>query len=210
MNDFKLYLETGFQHIANWNGQISFWSQLAGLTASDHILFIVALTIRYQFADWKKVLILITAFTIGHSITLALSVLNLVTYSVNWIEFLIPITILITSISNLFVKKFVFKTKFPPIYFMALFFGLIHGLGFSSYLKSMLGKNQGILTQLLAFNLGLELGQILIVLIILLISFLFVGLIKVNRREWLLFVSAAVFALALNMTLDRLHNVLPQ
>lgn len=210
MNDFKLYLETGFQHIANWNGQMSFWSQLAGLTTSDHILFIIALTIRYQFADWKKVLILVTAFTIGHSITLALSVLNLVNYSVNWIEFLIPITILITAISNLFVKKFVFKTKFPPIYFMALFFGLIHGLGFSSYLKSMLGKDQGILTQLLAFNLGLELGQILIVLVILIISFLFVGLIKVNRREWLLFVSAAVFALALNMALDRFHNVLPQ
>ena len=210
MNDFKLYLETGFQHIANWNGQLSFWSQLAGLTTSDHILFIIALTIRYQFGDWKKVLVLVTAFTIGHSITLALSVLNLVSYSVNWIEFLIPITILITAISNLFVKKFLFKTKFPPIYFMALFFGLIHGLGFSSYLKSLLGKGQTIFTQLLAFNLGLELGQILIVLIILLISFLFVGLIKVNRREWLLFVSAAVFALALNMALDRLNNVLPQ
>ncbi len=210
MNDFKLYLETGFQHIANWNGQISFWSQLAGLTTSDHVLFMIALTIRYQFADWKKVFILVTAFTIGHSITLALSVLNLVSYSVNWIEFLIPLTILITAISNLFVKKFVFKTKFPPIYFMALFFGLIHGLGFSSYLKSMLGKDQGILTQLLAFNLGLELGQILIVLVILIVSFLFVGLIKVNRREWLLFVSAAVFALALNMALDRFHNVIPQ
>jgi HupE / UreJ protein len=210
MNDFKLYLETGFQHIANWNGQLSFWSQLAGLTTSDHILFIIALTIRYQFGDWKKVLVLVTAFTIGHSITLALSVLNLVSYSVNWIEFLIPITILITAISNLFVKKFLFKTKFPPIYFMALFFGLIHGLGFSSYLKSLLGKDQTIFTQLLAFNLGLELGQILIVLIILLISFLFVGLIKVNRMEWLLFVSAAVFALALNMALDRLNNVLPQ
>ena len=210
MNDFKLYLETGFQHIANWKGQLSFWSQLAGLTTSDHILFIIALTIRYQFGDWKKVLVLVTAFTIGHSITLALSVLNLVSYSVNWIEFLIPITILITAISNLFVKKFLFKTKFPPIYFMALFFGLIHGLGFSSYLKSLLGKDQTIFTQLLAFNLGLELGQILIVLIILLISFLFVGLIKVNRREWLLFVSAAVFALALNMALDRLNNVLPQ
>lgn len=210
MNDFKLYLETGFQHIANWNGQLSFWSQLAGLTNSDHILFIIALTIRYQFADWKKVLVLVTAFTIGHSITLALSVLNLVNYSVNWIEFLIPITILITAISNLFVKKFVFKTQFPAIYFMALFFGLIHGLGFSSYLKSLLGKDQSVFTQLLAFNLGLELGQILIVLIILIISFLFVGLIKVNRREWLLFVSAAVFALALNMALDRLHNVLPQ
>jgi hypothetical protein len=210
MNDFKLYLEIGFQHIANWNSAVPIWKQLASIPNSDHILFLMALTIRYQFADWKKLLVLITAFTIGHSITLALSVLNLVTYSVKWIEFLIPITILITAISNLFVKKFAFKSKFPPIYFMALFFGLIHGLGFSSYLKSILGKDQSIFSQLLAFNLGLELGQMMIVLFILIFSFLIVGLIKVNRREWLLFASAAVFALALNMALERVNTVLPQ
>jgi hypothetical protein len=90
---------------------------------------------------------------------------------------------------------------------MALFFGLIHGLGFSSYLKSMLGKDQNIISQLLAFNIGLELGQILIVLIILFISFILVSLIKINRREYLLFISAAVFALALNMALDRVHSL---
>lgn len=197
----------GFQHIANWRGNASILQQLASIPTSDHILFIIALTIRYQLSDWKKILLLVTAFTIGHSITLALSVLNVVTYSVNWIEFLIPVTILIASFSNLFVKKFVFKTKFPPIYFMALFFGLIHGLGFSSYLKSILGKDQNILSPLLAFNLGLEFGQILIVLIILILSFIFVRLIKINRREYLLFVSAAVFALALNMALDRIHSL---
>lgn len=207
MNDFRLYLETGFQHIANWRGNASILQQLASIPTSDHILFLIALTIRYQFADWKKILILITAFTIGHSITLALSVLNILSYSVNWIEFLIPVTILITAFSNLFVKKFVFKTKFPAIYYMALFFGLIHGLGFSNYLKSILGKDQNIITQLLAFNLGLELGQILIVFIILILSFVLVGLMKVNRREYLLFVSAAIFALALNMALDRVHSL---
>lgn len=207
MNDFRLYLEMGFQHIANWRGNASILQELASIPTSDHILFIIALTIRYQLADWKKILILVTAFTIGHSITLALSVLNVVSYSVNWIEFLIPVTILITSFSNLFVKKFVFKTKFPAIYFMALFFGLIHGLGFSNYLKSILGKDQNILSPLLAFNLGLEFGQILIVLIILILSFIFVRLIKINRREYLLFVSAAVFALALNMALDRIHSL---
>ncbi len=207
MNDFRLYLETGFQHIANWRGNASLLQQLAGIPTSDHILFLIALTIRFQFSDWKKILILVTAFTIGHSITLALSVFHIVSYSVNWIEFLIPVTILITSFSNLFVKKFVFKTKFPPIYFMALFFGLIHGLGFSSYLKSILGKDQNIFWQLLAFNVGLELGQILIVIIILIISFILVGLIKINRREYLLFISAAIFAFALNMALDRIHSL---
>ncbi|MDP1842565.1 MAG: HupE/UreJ family protein [Sediminibacterium sp.] len=190
MNDFGLYFQIGFEHIANLRGV-------------DHILFIVALCIRYQFSDWRKLLILVTAFTIGHSITLALSVFNLINYSMSWIEFLIPVTIVITAFSNVFVKKFVFKSKFPLIYFLALFFGLIHGLGFSNYLKSLLGKGETIVWQLLAFNIGLEVGQLLIVLVILFITLIFVSLFKVNRREYLLYISAAVFALALEMAFER-------
>ena len=190
MNDFGLYFQIGYQHIADLKG-------------IDHILFILALTIRYQFADWKKLLILVTAFTIGHSVTLALSVFNLINYSMNWIEFLIPVTIVITAFSNFFVKKFVFKSTFPIIYFLALFFGLIHGLGFSTYLKSLLGKGESVVGQLLAFNLGLEAGQLLIVLAILVITLIFVSLFKVNRREYLLFISAAAFALALQMAIER-------
>ncbi|MEK7200497.1 MAG: HupE/UreJ family protein [Bacteroidota bacterium] len=169
----------------------------------DHILFVAALCIRYQFIDWRKILILVTAFTIGHSITLALSVFNIVDYSVKWIEFLIPVTIVITAISNLFVKKFVFKSKFPFIYFLALFFGLVHGLGFSNYLKSLLGTERNIVWQLLAFNVGLEVGQLLIVTGVLLISFIFVNILKFNRREYLLAVTAGIFALALQMAIDR-------
>lgn len=191
MDQFIVYFQTGFQHIADLKG-------------IDHILFVMALCIRYQFSDWKKLLILITSFTIGHSITLALSVFNVVNYSVAWIEFLIPVTIVITAISNLFVTKFTFKSKFPLIYFFALFFGLIHGLGFSNYLKSMLGKDETIIGQLLAFNLGLEAGQIIIVLAILLISFIFVQLLKWNRREFLLFITGGVFAVALLMALERI------
>lgn len=191
MNDFWLYLQIGFHHIADIRG-------------IDHILFIVALCIRYQFADWRKLLVLVTAFTIGHSITLALSVFDVINYSMRWIEFLIPVTIVITALSNVFVKKFVFKAKFPLIYFLALFFGLIHGMGFSNYLKSLLGKGESVIGQLLAFNLGLEAGQILIVLIILLITLIFVNLFKVNRREYLLFISAIAFALALQMAIERL------
>ena len=191
MNDFLLYFEIGYKHIA----------KLQGL---DHILFVMALCLRYQFIDWRKILILVTAFTIGHSLTLALSVFNVVQYSLKWIEFLIPITILITALSNVFVKKFVFKTKFPIIYFLALFFGLVHGLGFSSYLKSLLGSDQNVVAQLLAFNLGLEAGQLLIVTGVLLISFIFVNIFKCNRREYLLFISGGIFALALQMTLERI------
>jgi len=191
MNDFGLFFEMGYQHIADLKG-------------IDHILFVLALCIRYQFADWKKLLWLITAFTIGHSITLALSVFNILNYSTSWIEFLIPVTILITAISNVFVKKFVYKAKFPLIYFFALFFGLIHGLGFSNYLKSLLSKGENIVPELLAFNLGLEAGQLLIVLSILFISLIFVNLFKVNRREYILFISGGIFAIALQMALERI------
>lgn len=194
MELFLMYLEEGFKHIADLSG-------------IDHILFIVALSIRYQFADWKKLLILVTAFTIGHSLTLALSVLNLITVSTKWIEFLIPVTIVITALSNIMVTKFVFKSRFPMIYFMASFFGLIHGLGFSNYLKGMLGRGESVLEPLLAFNVGLELGQLAIVLAILLISFIFVQLFKWSRREVLLFVSGGVFAVALQMALERYKDL---
>ncbi len=190
MNNFGLYFTLGREHIADWQG-------------IDHILFIMALCLRYQFTDWRKILVLITAFTIGHSVTLALSVLNLLHFSTKWIEFLIPVTIVITAISNVFVKKFVFKSKFPLIYFFASFFGLIHGLGFSNYLKSLLGKDEGIFTQLLAFNLGLEVGQLIIVAAVLLLSFVLTGLIKVSRREYILYASGGVFALALQMAIQR-------
>lgn len=195
MNDFGLYFNIGYKHIADLRG-------------IDHILFVMALCIRYQLMDWRKLLILVTAFTIGHSITLALSVFNIVDYSVKWIEFLIPVTIVVTAISNIFVKKFVFKSKFPFIYFLALFFGLIHGLGFSNYLKSLLGTEQTIVWKLLAFNVGLEAGQLLIVTIIIFISLVFINLFKFNRREYLLVVSAGIFSLALQMAIDRFYPLL--
>lgn len=191
MIDFGLFFQMGYEHISDLNG-------------IDHILFVAALCIRYQFADWKKLLWLVTAFTLGHSITLALSVFNIVNYSVNWIEFLIPVTIVITAISNVFVKKFVYKAKFPLIYFFATFFGLIHGLGFSNYLKSLLSKEGNIIPELLAFNLELEAGQLVIVLAILIISLIFVQLFKINRREYLLFISGGIFAIALQMSIERL------
>lgn len=193
MNDFSLYFEIGYRHIADWRG-------------IDHILFVMALCLRYQFSDWRKILILITAFTIGHSITLALSVFNVVQYSVKWIEFLIPVTIVITAVSNVFVKKFVFKSKFPIIYFFALFFGLVHGLGFSSYLKSLLGTDHNVVWQLLAFNVGLEAGQLAIVAGVLIISFIFLQVLKCNRREYILYFSGGIFAIALQMAIERIPH----
>lgn len=191
MQDFWLYFELGFEHIAD----------LAGY---DHIIFVVALCLRYTFSDWKRILVLITAFTIGHSITLALSTLRYINVSADWIEFLIPVTIIFTALSNISQKEFRFETRFPLIYFLALFFGLIHGLGFSNYLKSLLGKHTNIVGQLLAFNIGLEVGQLLIVAAILIVSLICIRFLNFQRREYLLYGSGAVFGIALIMALERI------
>lgn len=190
MEEFWLYFRLGREHIADLSGY-------------DHILFVVALCLRYTFADWKKLLVLVTAFTIGHSITLALSALNYVSISSTWIEFLIPVTIVITALSNVWQKEKTRESKFPLIYFLALFFGLIHGLGFSNYLKGLLGKDENIVTQLLAFNIGLEAGQLLIVAAVLIITFVCLQVFKLNRREYIVLLSGAVFGLALVIALER-------
>ena len=195
MDEVVMYLHLGFRHIMDWE-------------AWDHILFVLVLTIRYQWTDWKKLLVLITAFTIGHSITLALSTLNWVNFPTALVEFLIPITIVFTAVSNYWVKTFDFRSKYPLIYFLALFFGLIHGLGFSTFLKSMLGKEDSILAPLFTFNIGLELGQLLIVSIILIISFIFVSVLKVKRLRYVQIGSGVAMAFALSMVFDRIVPLL--
>ncbi len=195
MDEIGIYLHLGFRHIMDWE-------------AWDHILFVLVLTLRYQWTDWKKLLVLVTAFTVGHSVTLALSTLNWINFPSALIEFLIPVTILLTAISNFWVKSFDFKSKYPLIYFLALFFGLIHGLGFSTYLKSLLGKEESIIGPLFTFNLGLELGQLLIVSLILIISFIFVSVLKVKRVRYLQIGSGIAIAFALNMVLDRILPII--
>ncbi len=190
MSQFAIYFELGREHILDINGY-------------DHILFVIALCSIYLLQDWKKVLILITAFTIGHSITLALSTLELVNFRSDIIEFLIPCTIFISAFSNLLRKQSALTpSKFNLNYFFALFFGLIHGLGFSNYLKSILGREDSIVTPLLSFNLGLELGQIIIVVFFMIISFVFVNIFNVARRDWNLIISSAVAGIAITIMLE--------
>jgi hypothetical protein len=191
MNEMLIYLHLGYKHIIDING-------------SDHILFILALMIRYSWNEWQKILILITAFTIGHSFTLALSTLNWISFPAAFIELLIPITILITALANLKLTSSATPSKYPIIYYLALFFGFIHGLGFSNYLKMLLGKEESILGPLFAFNLGLELGQLLIVGLLLIISFIFVNLFKVDRKRYVQAGSVIAIILALNMVVDRI------
>ena len=190
MNDFRFYFGLGWEHIINWE-------------ALDHLLFITVLATIYLLKDWKQVLILVTAFTIGHSLTLVLSVLDIIRFSSRWVEFLIPCTIVITAISNLFQKKFSPKS-IRINYFLALFFGLIHGMGFANAIRFMLARDQSLGWGLFGFNVGLEAGQIIVVTIILLLAWAISTLFRINRREWVIFVSAGVFGLALKMALERL------
>ncbi len=193
MSEFQLYFVLGKDHILDYaNGY-------------DHILFVLALCAVYVVRDWKQILILVTAFTIGHSITLALSTLNIISVNVGLIEFLIPLTIFITAVSNLFKKEVsLTQIRLQANYFFALFFGLIHGMGFSNYLKALLGKDQSILTQLFAFNVGLEFGQIIIVVIFLGVSFIAVDLLGAPRRDWKMVLSSAIGGIALILMKDRL------
>jgi hypothetical protein len=164
----------------------------------DHILFVVALCALYLIRDWKKVLILVTAFTVGHSVTLALAAVGLIPVNEKLIEFLIPTTIFVTAVTNLFKdEETIDQRNFHINYAYALLFGLIHGMGFSNYFRTILGKDRGIVSQLLAFNIGLELGQIIIVVIFLTASFIFVDLFGINRRDWKLVISSMIAGIAL-------------
>lgn len=193
MSDFWLYSELGWQHILDWQGY-------------DHILFVTALCGIYLLRDWKKVLILVTAFTVGHTITLALSVFDQITVNPAYIEFLIPVTIMVTALVNIANKNFSVKNT-RPTYILALLFGLIHGLGFSNYLKSLLGRDTTIVGKLFAFNIGLEVGQVLIVILVLLISFVFIRIFKTKHREWNLFLSSAIFGISAVMAIERFANL---
>jgi hydrogenase/urease accessory protein HupE len=191
MQDFTLYFRLGTEHILTWE-------------ALDHILFVSALCLRYLWTDWRKVIILVTAFTIGHSITLALSALGYVQFPTRWIEFLIPLTIVATAISNLTLKTNELKkpSKLPLIYFFALFFGLIHGLAYANTFLSLEGK-EGLVIHLLAFNLGIEVAQILVVVIVLLLSFIFVQKLNTPRPWWVRFLSLLILATSLKMAFER-------
>lgn len=190
MNDFTFYFSIGWEHIIN-------------AEALDHIFFIAALAAIYMLKDWRQVLILVTAFTIGHTITLILSTKRIVEVNESWVEFLIPCTIVLTAISNLFQKSFTSKA-IRINYFLALFFGLIHGLAFANVLRLILAPEQSFALFMFSFSVGLESGQILIVFLILLLSQFFISVLKIQRLHWVIFLSAVVFGLAMEMALQRL------
>jgi len=190
MHPFPFYLQLGFEHISN----------LAGY---DHILFLVVLCAVYRIEQWRKILILVTAFTIGHSVTLALVSFGSFSIPSSIIKFLIPLTIFLTAIHNVvFLQSNKQSAKMERNYLMALFFGFIHGMDFSNYFKALLFGDSSILIPLLGFNIGIELGQLLVVFFIVGIAFLFLNVFKVKHRDWNLFISGAAFGMALISMID--------
>lgn len=189
MSDFSIYFQLGWQHILD-------------LTGYDHILFVLVLCCSYTLKDWKRLLWLVTAFTVGHSITLALAAFKIVKVDTGWVEFLIPVTILLTALYNLPKRR---KQRSPYIlYAMTLLFGLIHGLGFSNYLQSLLGQEANIVMPLLSFNIGLEFGQLIIVFFVILLSELMLKIFSVSNRDWSFFLSSAVIGISFIMALERI------
>lgn len=180
MSSFAIYFQLGLEHILDVNGY-------------DHILFIIALCAVFYWHHWKKVLILVTAFTLGHSITLALATLKVISFPAEVIEFLIPVTIFITALSNIIRKKSDFSWL---NYVYAAFFGLIHGLGFSNFLQNLLGREASIVDKLFAFNLGLEIGQLIIVAAFFLLAWLVTNLARLRQFYWSNLVSVLVMILS--------------
>jgi hypothetical protein len=200
MNEFWLWFGTGLEHILDWNGY-------------DHILYVMALCVLFTVNEWKRLLVLVTAFTIGHSLTLAASTLHILTIKQSYIEVLIPLTILITCVVNIY-----FRRRFDPLhrnknynyrlnYSLALFFGFIHGMGFSYLLRSMLGKEENVFFPLLSFNLGLEAGQLIIVAFMLLISVFLARFTRVKKPDFIFFISSAVFGIAFLLFVQRLNDI---
>ena len=188
-----MYINFGFQHI----------SDLAGY---DHILFLLALCAVYSIDQWRRLFILVTAFTVGHSITLALSSFGWVVIPSHIIEFLIPVTILITAIRNVAVPTSDQLTddqgNMTGHYLVALCFGFIHGMGFSNYFRALMMDSSSITIPLLGFNLGIEIGQLLVVSIIVIVASLVVKFAQVKHRDWNLFISGAAAGISLVLMND--------
>lgn len=191
MSDFMLYMKIGLHHVLDIN-------------AYDHILFLAALVIPYHFKDWKKIVTLVSVFTLGHTLALIMAVFELVQINVSLVEFLIPITILATAVYNLFKSgKSAVKSNIAVAVFITLFFGIIHGLGFSNYFNTILaGSPSDKLIPLLQFAVGIELAQLAVVLSVLLLSFIIQYFIRNSRRNWILIASSIIIGVIIPMLIE--------
>jgi len=175
------------------------------INAYDHVLFLTVLTVPYLFKDWKRVLFLVTTFTLGHTLSLILAAFNVIKVNISWVEFLIPVTILAVAIFNVFTAgKAPQKNKIGVLFFSTLFFGLVHGLGFAREFQLMVGASESKWKVLLEFALGIEISQVIIVFVVLFISYIMQTVFRFSRRDWMLVISSIVIGMALPMVIDRI------
>jgi len=194
MDEFYIWFSTGFIHILDWNGY-------------DHILYVMALCVAFTYKEWKKIVVLITAFTIGHSLTLAASVFDVIVINPSLIETIIPFTIMVTCVLNLYrIYKHQLTLKSIQ-YLLALSFGFVHGMGFSYLLKSLLGRQESIIMPLISFNVGLEIGQLVIVLGMVLVSVFLFTFTQFKNKYWIFILSIFVFLVALFIFIQRLISL---
>lgn len=185
MSQFWLYFQLGLDHVLDWQ-------------AYDHVLFLVVLVASYGFSTWKRVLWLVTLFTLGHTLALFLSVYNIVRVATDYVEFLIPVTILATAIFDIVTAGRKPKNNnFSLLYFTTVFFGLIHGLGFSSYFKMIASGSETKFWPLVEFALGIEAAQIIVVLGVMILAFIFQNILNISKRDWILVTSSIVIGIIL-------------
>lgn len=191
MSEFMLYVQIGLHHVLD-------------IKAYDHILFLTALVVPYHFKDWKKIITLVSVFTLGHTLALIMAVFDMVKVNVAYVEFLIPITILCTAIYNLFIAgKGSGKSNLSVAIFITLFFGIIHGLGFSNYFNSILGGSAGDkILPLLEFALGIELAQLAVVLSVLIASFFIQYFIRNSKKNWIIITSSIIIGVVIPMLIE--------
>ncbi|MFC4722604.1 HupE/UreJ family protein [Geojedonia litorea] len=190
LDDFLAHIQHGIYHVVNVN-------------AYDHILFLIVLTLPYLFKDWKRVLYLVTIFTLGHTVSLALAAYNVISINLKLIEFLIPLTILIIALYNVFTAgKKAQNEKIGILFFATLFFGLIHGLGFVSAFKSLIRASENKLIAILEISLGIEIGQLIIAFIVIFLGFLCQTLFRFSKRDWVMVISAVVVGLIIPMLIS--------
>ncbi|UPS92848.1 MULTISPECIES: HupE/UreJ family protein [unclassified Bizionia] len=190
LENFWFNVEYGINHVLDIN-------------AYDHVLFLIVLTVPYLFKDWKRVLILVTIFTLGHTLSLVLAAYGVVSVNGALVEFLIPITILIVALFNVFTAgKGAQKEKIGVLFFSTLFFGLVHGLGFAREFQMMVGKSDNKLLTLLEFALGIELAQIIIVFVVLFLGYIMQTVFRFSKRDWVMVISAVVVGLVIPMILN--------
>lgn len=191
MSEFWIYFEIGLRHILNQ-------------FAYDHILFLIALIVPYTFKDWKRLLLLVSVFAVGHTLSMLLSVFGMIVIRGNLVEFLIPITILIVAVFHLFTAGKSSKNQsISMVVFVTLFFGVIHGLGFASYFKSVLGGvPQSKLLPIAEFALGIEVSQIVVVFVVLILSYIVQTFFRFSKRDWALVMSSFVIGVVLPMIIQ--------